>query len=75
MVSTEKIGCLCTAFGDCAGDFDGDGDVDALDFAVFSESFGIQDCTRFRKGDFDANCRVDRNDLSVFTEEFGRVPL
>ena len=51
------------------------GDVDGLDFAVFSESFGIEDCTRFREGDFNADCRVDGNDLSVFAEEFGRVPL
>jgi hypothetical protein len=75
VVSMEKIGCLCAAFGDCAGDFDGDGDVDALDFAVFSESFGVDDCTRFREGDFDANCRVDGNDLAVFAEDYGRVPL
>jgi hypothetical protein len=47
--------------------------VDALDFAVFSESFGLENCTRFREGDFDANCRVDGNDLTVFAEDFGRV--
>jgi hypothetical protein len=72
VVSTEKIGCLCAAFADCAGDFDSDGDVDALDIAVFSEGFGSKDCTRFRKGDFDANCRMDDTDLAIFSQDFGR---
>ncbi len=75
VVSTEKIGCLCAAFGDCAGDFDGDGDVDASDSNVFSNSFGSNDCTRFRRGDFIADCSVDRTDLATFSKDFGRAPF
>ena len=73
VVSTGKIGCLCATFGDCGGDFDGDGDVDAYDIAIFTAGYGSEDCTRFRMGDFDASCRVDGADLAVISKQFGRV--
>ena len=61
----------------CEGDFDGDGDVDGSDLAVFAADFGRTDCCESGvepcEGDFDTDCDVDGSDLAVFAADFGRT--
>ncbi|MEM1423832.1 MAG: hypothetical protein AAGH64_07490, partial [Planctomycetota bacterium] len=59
---------------DCAGDFDGDGDVDLGDFGVFGGAFGSMtgDTNYNADADFDADGDVDLGDFGVFGGEFGR---
>jgi PKD repeat protein len=61
----------------CEGDFDGDGDVDGSDLAVFAADFGRTDCCEPGaepcEGDFDGDCDVDGSDLAVFAADFGRT--
>ena len=33
----------------CPGDFDGDGDVDGSDLAVFASDFGRTDCPKYQR--------------------------
>jgi len=58
----------------CEGDFDGDGDVDRSNLAVFAEDFGRTDCDTGLpcEGDFDDN-NVDGSDLAAFAADFGRT--
>ena len=60
---------------ECQGDFDGDGDVDGSDLAVFAVDFGRTDCGAAPpcEGDFDADGDVDGSDLAVFAVDFGRT--
>lgn len=57
----------------CPGDFDGDGDVDGSDLAVFATDFGATDCSGYCEGDFDGDADVDGSDLAVFAADFGRT--
>ena len=59
----------------CDGDFDGDGDVDGSDLAVFSADFGRTDCSAENpcSGDFDNDTDVEGSDLAVFAANFGRT--
>ena len=59
----------------CQGDFDGDGDVDGSDLAVFAADFGRTDCDTGEEceGDFDKDCYVDESDLAAFAAEFGHT--
>lgn len=59
----------------CEGDFDGDGDVDGSDLAVFAADFGRTDCGSEPpcEGDFDGDDDVDGSDLAVFAADFGRT--
>ncbi|MCK5544471.1 MAG: carboxypeptidase regulatory-like domain-containing protein [Desulfobulbaceae bacterium] len=59
----------------CPGDFDGDGDVDRIDLAVFAADFGRTDCDTGEecKGDFDRDNDLDGSDLAVFAADFGRT--
>ena len=59
----------------CEGDFDGDGDVDGSDLAVFAADFGRTDCSPADpcEGDFDGDGDVDGSDLAVFAADFGRT--
>jgi|LGVF01.1.fsa_nt_gb hypothetical protein len=57
----------------CEGDFDGDGNVDGSDLAVFAAEFGRTDCACDCKGDFDEDGDVDGSDLGVFAADFGRT--
>ena len=59
----------------CEGDFDGDGDVDGSDLAVFAVDFGRTDCGSEPpcEGDFDNDGDVDGSDLAVFAADFGRT--
>jgi len=59
----------------CEGDFDGDGDVDGSDLAVFAADFGRIDCGTGDpcEGDFDGDGDVDGSDLAVFAADFGRT--
>ena len=59
--------------GTCLGDFDGDGDVDGSDLAVFAHDFGRTDCSGDCPGDFDGDLDVDGSDLSVFATDFGQT--
>jgi hypothetical protein len=60
---------------DCEGDFDGDGDVDGSDLALFAADFGRTDCSTGDacEGDFDGDGDVDGSDLAVFASDFGRT--
>jgi hypothetical protein len=57
----------------CPGDFNGDGDVDSSDLAVFAADFGRTNCATGEpcEGDFDKD--VDDGDLSIFAADFGRT--
>ena len=57
----------------CEDDFDGDGDVDGSDLAVFAADFGRTDCAGDCESDFDGDCDVDGSDLAVFAADFGRT--
>jgi hypothetical protein len=59
----------------CEGDFDGDGDVDGSDFAVFTGDFGRANCDIGDpcEGDFDGNNEVDGLDLADFAADFVRT--
>jgi hypothetical protein len=58
----------------CEGDFDGDGDVDDNDLAVFTPDFGGIDCDQGApcEGDFIGDNDVDGSDLAIFVIDFGR---
>ncbi|MHC4708427.1 MAG: right-handed parallel beta-helix repeat-containing protein [Planctomycetota bacterium] len=59
----------------CAGDFNGDKDVDGSDLAVFAADFGRTNCATNDpcEGDFEKDNDADTNDLSVFAADFGRT--
>ena len=59
----------------CEGDFNGDGDVDGSDLAVFAADFGRTDCETEPpcEGDFDGDNDVDGSDLAIFAADFGRT--
>ena len=59
----------------CEGDFDGDGDVDGSDLALFAADFGRTDCASgpLCEGDFDNDGDVDGSDLALFAADFGRT--
>lgn len=58
------------------GDFDGDGDVDIVDFGTFGQNFGLsgQPIDPPVDGDFDADGDVDIVDFGTFGQNFGTVP-
>jgi hypothetical protein len=62
-------------FFSCAGDFDGDGDVDGSDLAVFAADFGRTNCDQGEacEGDFEPDGDVDGSDLATFAADFGRT--
>jgi hypothetical protein len=59
----------------CEGDFDGDGDVDGTDLAVFAADFGRTNCgiPTTCPGDFNNDGDVDGSDLAIFAADFGRT--
>jgi len=60
----------------CEGDFDGDGDVDGTDLAIFAAHFGRTDCGTGPpcEGDFPpADGDVDGSDMAIFAADFGRT--
>jgi plastocyanin len=70
----NDIGDAC----DCEGDFNCDGNVDAIDVTSFLADFGrstfFNPCTSADpcNGDFDCNVNVDAADVTVFLDDFGR---
>jgi len=60
-------------FNVCEGDFDGDGDVDVSDLAVFVADFGRTDCSDDCEGNFNNDGDVGGSDLAVFAADFGRT--
>ena len=68
------IGDAC----DCEGDFNCDGNVDAVDVDAFLADFGrsqfFNPCSNALpcNGDFDCNLNVDAADVDKFLEDFGR---
>lgn len=55
------------------GDFDGDGDVEGSDLAVFAADFGRSNCCASPcQGGFDNDCAVNESDLGVFATDFCR---
>lgn len=71
----SNVDALSSGMEPCEGDFDGDGDVDGSDLAVFAADFGRTDCDTGEecKGDFDDDGDVDGSDLAVFAADFGRT--
>ena len=57
----------------CERDFDGDGDVDGSDLAVFAVDFSRTDYNGDCEGDFDNDGDVDGSDLAVFATDLGRT--
>ncbi len=59
----------------CEGDFDGDGDVDGADLAVFGIAFDADssDADYNSAADFDENGNVGISDLETFVKDFGRT--
>jgi hypothetical protein len=63
-------------FAPSPGDFDGDGDVDLDDFAVFGQCFGGADnppaagCPSGVDADLDGDGDVDLNDFAIFGQNF-----
>ena len=59
----------------CEGDFNGDGDVDGSDLAIFAADFGRTNCgiPTTCKGDFNNDGDVDGSDLATFAADFGRT--
>lgn len=55
------------------GDFDGDGDVDIVDFGTFGQNFGLSGLPTEppTDGDFDADGDVDIVDFGTFGQNFG----
>ncbi|MGA1823424.1 MAG: right-handed parallel beta-helix repeat-containing protein [bacterium] len=62
-------------FLSCEGGFDGDGDVDGSDLAIFAGEFGRMNCESepVCKGDLDNDGNVDDDDLAIFVPDFGRL--
>jgi hypothetical protein len=60
-----------------SGDWDGDGDVDLVDFAALADCLGgpgvdaTEDCV---SSDLDMDGDVDLADFGVFTRSFGIAP-
>ncbi len=56
-------------------DLDKDGDIDAVDLALFKGEFGRLDCVSVPPctSDFDGNSDVDQVDLKLFGEDYGRT--
>ena len=71
--SIARVDIGADEFNVCEGDFDGDGDVDGSDLAVFAADFGRTDCSDDCEGDFDNDGDVDGSDLAVFAADFGRT--
>ena len=63
----------------CEGDFDGDGDVDVYDLAIFAAEFGSTDCDLGDpcEGDFNDDGDVDGSDLAslqqISAEQIARL--
>jgi hypothetical protein len=57
---------------DCPGDFNGDGEVDGSDLAIFALDFGRANCGENPscEGDFDPDGNVDGSDLAKFAADF-----
>jgi hypothetical protein len=72
---SSDVDALSSGVELCEGDFDGDGDVDGSDLAVFAADFGRIDCGSGQpcEGDFDNDGDVDGSDLAVFAADFGRT--
>jgi hypothetical protein len=59
----------------CEGSFEGDGDVDGSNLAVFAADFGRTDCADDPpcEGDFKWDGDVDESDLADFAADFGKA--
>ncbi|MEM1422518.1 MAG: proprotein convertase P-domain-containing protein, partial [Planctomycetota bacterium] len=59
----------------CAGDFDGDGDIDLGDFGVFAASFNtsLGDAGYNALADFDSDGDIDLGDFGVFASIFNSL--
>lgn len=62
-------------YGDIAGDIDGDGDVDTLDFFAFASAFGskVDDDNYNPEADLDNDGDVDRFDFFAFAVNYGKT--
>ncbi len=58
---------------ECAGDLDGNGRTDVLDFARLANAFGATGLPPFTGGDLDGDGDVDALDFAALAEDFGCV--
>lgn len=72
-LSIEIVRASIVEIGAIDGDFDGDGDVDIVDFGTFGQNFGLtgQPIDPPVDGDFDADGDVDIVDFGTFGQNFG----
>ena len=56
-----------------AGDFNGDGSVDAGDYVVWQRSFGQTVAAAYNSADGDGNLTVDNSDYDVWRAHFGET--
>jgi hypothetical protein len=77
--STTTTVSVCTP--DCAGNFDGDNDVDGKDASDFKINYGRNrfynpfSATAVGCGDFDCDSDADGSDAAVFKGDFGRSSI
>ena len=62
---------LTLTSGGRAGDMNLDGDVNALDLALFADHFGTQTGATFREGDFNGDGRTSLADLLILRNNIG----
>jgi hypothetical protein len=62
---------LWSADSDLAGDFNGDGKVDAADLQNWKNGFGVSGTATIEQGDADGNLNVDGADFLVWQRQLG----
>ncbi|MFO0897487.1 MAG: dockerin type I domain-containing protein [Pirellulales bacterium] len=68
------FGNLTLSLGAAAGDIDGDGAVDLVDFGILKEHFGAPSATR-SDGDLSGDGRVDLDDFGILKANFAPAAL
>jgi len=75
MEQGDYTGSGCGDVCECEGNFDADGDVDALDALAFKADYGRMDCEEGNpcNGDFYCDGEVDALDAIMFKIDYGRM--
>ena len=74
MEQGDYNGSGCGDVCECEGNFEADGDVDAMDALTFRSDFGRRDCEAGSpcNGNFNCDSNVDGSDALMFKVDFGR---
>ncbi len=70
---SKSISLTLTGTVRLAGDYNGDGRVDASDYVVWRQSVGQTGVTPYSGADGDGNTAIDANDYQVWRENFGQT--